>query len=401
MYRATGRRLLGKDTQTLVNESQSKLNALVVDYFSFCNRVGTKFHAPLLVGTRTDGLRGLYLAEGHRVERNKPLLTVPYSAFITHETLAQLPGALKNVDAASLKQYLVNADMEPLLPAISSAIQLAVQVERLPRNTGSVSAAASRAFTKKANGEPLDSNDEEVMRKFGELVSLYTTELMPWARMTDDEDWNEQHVQELYKGVLDQFQALGYDDMLVKFGQNLSRIHAELVLAPKLDNIRRLTRVVIGRTDLVPPPAELMAPHWQKRMWKWWRAATKQKTPQMPVIVPALELVNHSGRPNVVAKFGVFDGVPAMRLMSLRAIDGGREVCRHYNFALDRGAALFRYGFLPFEVASVPQLDQWRNHYLNDVHPNLGEISDTEKAKQAAVQADVDRLERMFTGKQQ
>lgn len=390
-----------KDTQALVQDFGKKLNALVVDYLRMSDTLGVKFHVPVLVGERHDGLRGLYLAGGHSVGRNEPVLTIPYRTFITPETLATAPEALTSITQESLRAAIKDEEFASIVPHIYMAIQLSQQMQRLPRNSHEVSEAAQRAATHQAQGIELTPAGKMVLEKYGELVEVFTGGLMPWCRMVDDLDWSEQHVQELYKPVLDQFQTSNYDDMILKFGRNMSHLHANSMLEMKLDDLRRLTRIIMARAEQVPLSSELRTPAWQRRFIRAYRLYRKEPLfKRTMAIIPVAELINHSGRPNVVMKFGIFDGEPAVRLQSVVPITGGSEICRHYNFALDRSNSLFRYGFLPFDIASVPQLDQWKAHYLNDVYPQLGEFTESEREEMNRVQTEVDKLQDVFRNRQ-
>jgi hypothetical protein len=81
----------------------------------------------------------------------------------------------------------------------------------------------------------------------------------------------------------------------------------------------------------------------------------------------------------------------------LNDIEGGRELCRYYNFAISRGNALFRYGFLPFEMMSLEHYDPYTQHYCKDIAPNLNPESDEELRRKHEVDVEVKRLQSLFT----
>uniref|UniRef100_A0A7S1QV27 SET domain-containing protein n=1 Tax=Neobodo designis TaxID=312471 RepID=A0A7S1QV27_NEODS len=360
---------------------------------------GCKFHVPTLVGVRRDGMRGLYIADGHEAKRNEPILTIPYRAFISSDRLQNEPGALPEATLEKIVELMEDEELVPVAPAIHLAVQQSHQMLRLPRNTRDVSNAAQRAMSAVARGETQTEAHKEALAAYEKVVNLYTENLMSWCRVVDDEDWNETHVQELYKPVLDQFQTNNYDDTLARFNKAIQRVHTKLNLDAKLEDVRRIARVVIARTEQVPLESDLSAPYVVRRLTKLKRSVLKQPTPRHGVVVPMVELINHSGRPNVAVRFGIYDGEPALRVQTIAPVGAARELCRHYNFAMDRSNAVFRYGFLPFEVASVPELSAWKNHYVDDIYPQLASQTAEEMEEERKVDAEVHRLENIFKNK--
>ena len=399
MLRRCASRCVKVDTQTLLTDADRRLTSLVVDYFRMADERAVKFHVPMLVGVRSDGLRGLWVAEGHEAKRNEPLLTIPYRSFITPGRLAEEEGALESVTLEKVAEAMADEEVQPLAPAVYMAVQQAHQMTRLPRHTRDVTREAQRAMSAAARGDTQTEGHRNALAAYEKLVKVYTDGMMPWCRMTDDEDWNETHVQELYKPVLDQFQTTNYDDTLLRFNKAVQRVHTELHLRTRLDDIRRIARVMIARTEQVPLESDLMASPLMRRFNKLRRTVMKEKVQRMGVVAPMVELVNHSGRPNVALRFGIFDGEPALRVQSIAPIGSGKELCRHYNFAMDRSNSLFRYGFLPFEVASVPELNQWKNHYVDDVCPRLEKQSSEELEHERKIDSEVHRLEKIFKSK--
>ena len=381
-----------KDTQQILSESNAKLSALVVDYVREAAEVHkVKFHAPMLVGAREDGMRGMYLAPHHKVEKNQPLFTVPYSGLITNESIMKATEAPRDLTLPAFEKVWPDDELKPLLPAVHLATHIAYQMDRLPRRTGPI---ADRAAKDIAQG--LTEENSESIRDYMRLLSVHTSEIMPWCRMLDDEDWNEEHIGNLYKGALDQFQSANYDDLTKRYSKALTATHVALNLDVKLDTVRRLSRIVLARFESVPMESDLGHSPMKRRFVRLYRMLAKEKPKRVNVIVPFLEMINHSGRPNVGIRFGVFDGVPAIRAFSMNRIEGGAELCRYYNFSMDKGNALFRFGFLPFEVVSVPEMNQWKEHYVDGIYPNLGDKSEEERRREEEIQKEVTRLQKVF-----
>uniref|UniRef100_A0A0A9YR50 SET domain-containing protein n=1 Tax=Lygus hesperus TaxID=30085 RepID=A0A0A9YR50_LYGHE len=86
-------------------------------------------------------------------------------------------------------------------------------------------------------------------------------------------------------------------------------------------------------------------------------------------MVPLLDMVNHSNRPNCAVRIARSPLLPhhasAITLHTIAPVSVGGELCRHYNFALSRSNALFRYGFLPFDILTMIEIDQAKELYLS------------------------------------
>lgn len=367
----------------VIAANERRFTTLVVDFMRECADVhDIRFHAPVIFGLRDDGMRGLYLADGHEMPRNTPLFTVPLKKCITAERLLASPHALPKSSPAELKPHVADEEFHHMLVPISMALNVCNHIAQLPN----LNAAKVR--------------EEDLKPEvYKELLDLFTGDLMPWCRMIDDEDWNEEHVSNVYKKALDEFQKQNVADLTIRFNRTMADLHERMELDIPLEHTKRVTRVLLARMDQLPTYEELAKPPLVRRMQKLYRAVTKQRVPRAPTIVPMVDMLNHSNRPNVVLRVGVDNGIPAVRVHTIAPIRSGVEICRQYNFGMDRSNALFRYGFLPFELFSIPDLDPWKEQYAKGIHPNMGEQSPAEREKQEQTEREVKRLQGMFTSR--
>jgi len=220
----------------------------------------------------------------------------------------------------------------------------------------------------------------------------------PWARLIEDEDFNENFILNMYGGALDKWQRETFEELTASFHRCITAIHEGLGLTMKIDHLRRISRLVLARAEHVPPQGYWETPRWRRRLVRAWRRILKQREPSELAMIPMLDLINHSNRPNCGVRFGpsaVLGGQPAITIHSLARIPPGEEICRHYNFALSRPVSLFRYGFLPFDLISIVELDPANEYIFKNQHM----MNPPEEEKQAKIvkeREEVQRLESIY-----
>ena len=370
---------------------ERKVTSLVVDFLKECSDYHkVRFHAPVLFGLRPQiGLRGLYLAEGFRVKRNSPIFTVPFSGMLSAENVVAQPRAAP-VTLADVEANLLDPEMRLLSHHILLGVHMAHQAALLPKSGGSATVSS------------YVGDGPVTPEAYRERLELFTGGIMPWARMLDDEGWSEEHVLGVHRAALDKWQAQDYADLFNMFNRNMTHLHTTLRLAPALDDLRRITRVVIARTEQVPLESELAVSRPQRLLRNAYRWATKAAKPRPALrLVPLMDMINHSNRANSWLRAhadGTEFGVPgpSVSLFALNDIEGGRELCRYYNFGMSRGNALFRYGFLPFEMMAMENFDPWKEHYARGIAPNLMDESEEERERRVEVEAEVARMQLIY-----
>ena len=344
---------------------------MVVDLIRQCETLHrARFDAPVVVGERKDGLRGLFVADGYEVPRNHTLVSMPVSAAITPSNIASLQGrevadaceltpcAVTTEDVAKvIRADPLRAKMVSIAPQLCLAIHVAAASSQLLQVAKFLNAAA-------AAGDG-DASDQKTKAKVA--LEAYRVGITPYARMLDDEAFDEVHVNSIYSGGLDPWQVKAHSDLVASYNAVVRDVSAACDVNQyglNSEDLRRLGRIIIARADALPSTADAGVPRLLRPLTRRWRRYMGVKEAPSIGLFPYLDLVNHSNRPNVVLqqayqhpvdpKTGKPDtSAPkerVVKLVTLGAIKGGIEVCRHYNFALDRAAALFRYGFLPFET---------------------------------------------------
>lgn len=323
-------------------------SALPKEYFSSCtNHFGIVLHEPLFIGVRGSQVRGLYLSLDHPrgVPANKPLFTIPLRNALTIPNLQKHRFAQKDITVDQVRDCVTSDEFRIMTPLFYIGMQVASIISHLPDFRKAMS-------------------EEEFMQS----QQLMTGDLIPWARMLDDEDFNEMFIFGMYGMALDSWQRASFQELNKEFHKNITNIHTTLKLPYSVDLLRRITRLVIARAEQIPLTSNYDGPLWLRRLRRLYRWVRKDiQLPTEPGVLPLLDLVNHSNRPNVrlsIAPSKFVGGAPAVTVSSLCAILPGQEICRHYNFAMTRPNALFRYGFLPFDLISVVEHDAVDEHLI-------------------------------------
>ena len=348
------------------------LNAIVRPAF------GVKLHYPIFFGLRQNGLRGVFLDQKASVPRGAPVVTVPLRSSIHVDNVRNCKHACHDLLPQHIEPYLHSEELRPLLPQMYLGIQFAYMMARLPTHREKPTADTSVVTT-------TTSADEE------------PDDVMAWCRMIDDEDWSEDFIARLYGSALDEWQKKSYGDMCSTTMRSLSSIHKHLRDRPPLDLVQRIVRVVLARTDHFPDESELAASP-LRRVRRILRNIRGIKPTKRVGLIPMVDMLNHSNLPNVTVQFGYSEDVhaPAAIVRSVVPIQGGQEVCRHYNFACERPSALFRYGFLPFDTINVVEMDNWKEHVWKSVLPNQGP-ADAEKIKlEKKLDDEVEKLQNIY-----
>lgn len=382
------------------NALYSKASTLPEDYYSCChNYFKIISHAPTYIGTRDSQVRGLFLSTeppppeaGFRaaaplassssgqnsviktVEPNTPLFTIPLENVYSVSNIASKPNTLRHVTVDDVGALIPVEEFKIMAPHFYLGLQFASLISHIP-DVPPLSA-----------DETLSSlvDEEGPLGRLTRYRDLQQCQANPWARMLEDEDFNEHFILHMYGGALDKWQRENFDEMTSGFHRCISAIHTGLKLTIKLDQLRRVTRLVLARIEHVPPPGFFEQPRWKRRLAASWRRLRRQREPSQVAMVPLLDLVNHSNRPNCGVRIGpspALGGRPAVTLFSLSRIVPGQELCRHYNFSMTRPAALFRYGFLPFDLISIVELDA-ANEYLFKNQHQLRPKEETERLKE-------------------
>jgi len=377
-----------KPTSHPMEAGARKTTSLVVDYLGECaEKHGIKFHAPVLFGLRPQiGLRGLYLAEGFTVKRNTPIFTIPFSGLLSAENVVNEPNA-PDITLQDVDEAIEDRELKPLATHILFGLHMAEQVAALPKH----------------HSRELDP-DNLTLEEYDAMLRFFTEGIMPWARMIDDENWAEEHVLGTYRSALDKWQLQDYNDLLNMFNRNITDVHHKLKLKCTTEDFRRITRVCIARTEQVTPASELYTSRMQRLCTKAYRKLSGQPLKVRPDLrmIPLMDMINHSNQANTWMRvfpdgsdLGVGKG-PCVSLFALNDIQGGRELCRYYNFGMSRGNALFRYGFLPFEMMAMDNFDPWKEHYAKGVAPNLMPESEEEQKKRIEIEKEVARMQEIF-----
>ena len=358
--------------QIILRKGNSKTTK---DFFAWAATAkNVQFHAPVHIKLRANGLRSVFLNEGSFVRRNTPLFTIPLSSAVTTANIySQLP---------KLDYPPVSAELVRPLFTDSEMVHITDQVL--------LAAAISMVTYRYSKIDDPWADDSPINPRAG---------LLPYCRMIDDENFDDKVLLQMYRNGLDTFQFESYNEIMSMFSHSVTNIHSKLALPVPLEHFRRTLRVVIARVEHLPTKKEAMRPPWQKRMLRPLRRLAKIRSPVNCCLVPMMDMLNHSNRPNAAARIGaspLFDGHPAVAMMALTDISGGQEICRHYNMAMERAACFFRYGFLPYDIMTVEEFDGHDEYLVKggyyDPHRMLSKPPDV-VANEKRVEDEVERLQ--------
>lgn len=355
-------------------------STLPTDFYRCCaDHFKIQLHAETFIGIRSSQQRGLFLSPDRAapVPANTPLATIPLRSLYTVSNIAEKPNTMQRVTLEDVRAAIHVDEFKIMAPQFFLGFQMSAIIAALP------------------DVAQADSPDE-----FERMATILRSGANPYARMLDDEDFNEEFVFGMYGMALDTWQRASYEEMTKKYHIALTSIHETLQPPFKLEHFQRITRLVLARAEHVPPMDYYDGNAFVRRMRRRWRRWRKEAEPVDVALVPFLDLVNHSNRPNCAMRIGPstkLDGAAALTLYSMRDIQPGQELCRHYNFALNRASALFRYGFLPFDLISVVDHDAIDEH-VTKTSGMFKPESQEEVEKREREQREVDRLEKLFQG---
>lgn len=354
-------------------------STLPPDFFHCCREnFGIKLHEDVFIGIRPSQQRGLFLGHEGRtgpLPANTPIATIPLATLYTVYNIATKPNTLRYVTLAQVRDAIPDEEFKMMAPQFYMGLQFAAITAALPDTS---------------RGE-----DEEALLR---MFSVSRDGANPWARMLDDEDFNEDFVFGMYGMTLDTWQRNNYEEMTKKFHSCSLAIHEAIEPPFKIEHFRRIARLILARIEHVPPADYYDGNATVRRLRRRYRQLRRLPDPAVVANVPYLDLVNHSNRPNCGIRLGpsaVLGGKGAITLFSLGRINPGQEICRHYNFALNRDAALFRYGFLPFDLISIVEHDAATEHIFKNMHM-MRPKSDELQAQERKLDDEVARLERIF-----
>ena len=350
--------------------SRVKKTSLPVDFFRCCaTHFGTVFHTPLIIGIRTSQVRGLFLPEGHTIEPNQPIASIPLNKIVTNERILTSSFADPKITVERVEKAIALPEFRSMAPQLHLGVQMASVIHTLPD--------PSRLFSQ----EEQDLSD-----------AIQVKEMMPWARIVDDEDFNEKFVFNMYAATLDTWQKQSYNELVEGFAKVTAELQQQLELPYSANHLRRISRLVLARSEHFPSADYYTTNKYVRKFQRLMGTVPKQEV----ALVPLLDLVNHSNRPNVGVRIGrsqALNGEPAVTIHSLTRIEGGQEICRHYNFALTRPAALFRYGFLPFDMISMVDNNSADEHLTKvDLNSEASEVLEKRRKEDDEVR----KLEDMF-----
>ncbi|RNF20508.1 uncharacterized protein Tco025E_03736 [Trypanosoma conorhini] len=358
-------------------ELYGKLSTLPGDFYDSCRRhFGITLHQDTFIGVRSSQVRGLFLSTSSKpVEANKPIATIPLAGLYTVSNIGSKPNALRNVTIDDVRNAVREEEFKIMSPQFYLSFQFSAIIASLPDIT--------------------HAQDEEEMER---ITHILRGGAMPWARMIDDEDFNEQFIFGMYGMALDTWQRQSYEEMTKMFHRNITAIHEKFEPPFSVDTFRRIARLVLARAEHMPPLDFYDGSAMWRRARHYLRRCMKRRDPSEVCMVPLLDLVNHSNRPNCGVRVGpspVAGGKGAITLHSIARINPGQEICRHYNFAINRPNALFRYGFLPFDLISIVEHDAI-DEYLVKNRQMLREESEEVQTRRQKEREEIHRLEKIF-----
>ncbi|KAK7196429.1 SET domain containing protein [Novymonas esmeraldas] len=353
-------------------------STLPSDFLHCCSsHFGIHLHEETFIGTRSSQQRGLFLAHTRAapLPANTPIATVPLSTLYSVSNISTKADALPHVTLEMVRNAIADEEFRMMAPQFYLGLQMGAIIAAVPDITRASTTAEVQSVTE-----------------------LLRSGAAPYARMLDDEDFNEEFVFGMYGMALDSWQRTSYEEMTKKYHIALTSIHEAANPPFKLEHLQRITRLVLARAEHLPPADFYTGSPLLRRLRRRWRRLRKTPDPAEVTLVPLLDLVNHSNRPNCAIRVGpspVLDGAGAVTLFTLRDVQPGQELCRHYNFALNRAVALFRYGFLPFDLISIVDHDAIDEHVMKsrDMFRPESEARQSAHAQEAA---EVARMERLF-----
>ncbi|AIN96840.1 hypothetical protein LPMP_151180 [Leishmania panamensis] len=353
------------------------------DFFHCCAaHFKVHLHEETFIGTRSSQLRGLFLSHSRTtpLPANKPLATIPLSALLTVSNMATMPNGLPHITLAKVRDAIADDEFRIMAPQFYLGLQMSAIIAAIPDITRVRSAV-----------------------EVSQAAQILSAGATPYARMLDDEDFNEEFVFGMYGMALDSWQRASYEEMTKKYHLALTAIHETFNLPFKIEHLQRITRLVLARVEHVPPSDYYGGSLFLRRLQRRWRRLKKIPEPAEVALVPYLDLVNHSNRPNCAIRIGpssVLGGEGAITLVTLRDVLPGQELCRHYNFALNRASALFRYGFLPFDLISIVDHDAVDEH-VRKSRDMFRPKSEEQLEQQRQEAKEVARLEKLFQAAKQ
>ncbi|KAG8347650.1 hypothetical protein TRVL_01518 [Trypanosoma vivax] len=359
-------------------ELYGRSSTLPQDFYESCrSHFGIKLHEETFIGVRSSQVRGLFLSQGRNtpLEPNQPIATIPLSTLYSVSNIQKKPNALHNVTIDDVCSAVRDGEFRAMAPQFYLGLQMSAIIASLPDITRAQSAVEVDSITQILRGGA-----------------------MPWARMIDDEDFNEQFIFGMYGMALDTWQRQSYEEMTKVFHRNITSIHGSVQPPFSIDLFRRITRLVLARAEHLPPASYYSSPLIWRRVCRRIRRMAKVQEPTELCLVPLLDLLNHSNRPNCALRVGpsaALGGKPGVTIFSIARIAPGQEICRHYNFAIHRPNALFRYGFLPFDLISIVEHDAI-DEYLTKNQHMLREESEEVQLKRMKEKEELQRLERIF-----
>ncbi|KAH9577354.1 SET domain [Trypanosoma melophagium] len=347
------------------------------DFYEACrNHFNITLHHDTFIGVRSSQVRGLFLSTKSKpLESNQPIITIPLSSIYTTSNIHTKPNTLPHVTLDKVRNAIRDEEFKMMAPQLYLGLQFSAIISSLPDITHA-------------------QNVEEVRR----ISQILRGGAMPWARLIDDEDFNEQFIFGMYGMALDTWQRQSYDEMTTMFHRTITAIHEKTSPPFSVDTFRRIARLVLARVEHMPPLNYYDGYAFLRRARRFVRRCLRRSDPVETSLVPMLDLVNHSNRPNCGIRVGpsiVADGKGAITIYSIARINPGQEICRHYNFAINRPNALFRYGFLPFDLISIVEHDAIDEYLVKNQHMFRGE-SEEVQLKREKERREIERLEKIY-----
>lgn len=379
------------------NALYSRSSSLPEDFYHCCyDYFKIVPHAPTYIGIRDSQVRGLFLSSEpvagfpglpppSPLKANQPIFSVPLANVYSTSNIDKKPSTLHHTTVEQIEKLIPIDEFKKMAPHFYLGLQFAVLVDSIPEGPTIANQTAS-VFSGDVNGS------------IDRYIDIQRSQANPWARMLEDEDFNEAFILNMYGGALDKWQRENYDEMTIGFHRCISAIHEGLRVPMKLDHLRRISRLVLARAEHLPPEGYWQQSRWKRRLARHWRSFRNQREPTQLAMVPLLDMVNHSNRPNCAVRIGpspLLNGAPAVSLYTMCEVLPGQELCRHYNFSLTRSAALFRYGFLPFDLISIVDIDPVNEHLFKNQH-QMRPPEEAEREKEEKQKKEVQRLEAIF-----
>ncbi|KPI88482.1 hypothetical protein ABL78_2378 [Leptomonas seymouri] len=353
-------------------------STLPSDFYRCCaEHFNIRIHEGTFIGVRSSQHRGLFLSADRAapLRANTPLATIPLNSLYTVSNIATKPNTLRDVTVDNVRDAIRDDEFRIMAPQFYLGLQMSAIIASLP-----------------------DITRSESQEEYERMSEILREGASPYARLLDDEDFSEEFVFGMYGMALDAWQRSSYEEMTKKYHLALTSIHEALRLPFKLEHFQRITRLVVARAEHVPPAGYYGGTTLMRKLSRRWRKWKRIPDPFDVALAPYLDLVNHSNRPNCAVRIGpspVLNGAGAITLFSLRDIQPGQELCRHYNFGLNRASALFRYGFLPFDLISIVDHDAIDEHLIKNASMFKPE-SQEELEKRERERRELARLEKIF-----